>query len=375
MRVVCVDDEESSLQYLQRQLKKIHQADILATFTNPIEGKQFILEKDVDVVFLDIQMPQVSGIELAMQILREKPGIMIVFVTNYDVFTVDADALKLNAMDYLVKPVRFKRLHVTMKRIEKEMMAKKQDVVESLDVLRLKLIPSLAFEVEPNLYKPLQWRTTKTRELFLYLLQNSDVLVQKSSIIDLLWKEYDLEKAYALLYTTIYNIRKHLKPYCDHMVLHNQSDGYLLELNQVEIDIIKWETELAKLPGVNRSTVPTYEKVMAWNQGTYLSNYDYVWLEGERRRFDRLWVYTANQLAYYYTEERKLAKAIKWCNNIIERFPVIEEVHFNLMKLYVENGDFTLMMQQYNELNKVLRKELEGKPSEYIVEWYVSKLK
>lgn len=45
------------------------------------------------------------------------------------------------------------------------------------------------------------------------------------------------------------------------------------------------------------------------------------------------------------------------------------------MELYEKNGEFTLMMQQYDELNKQLRKNLEGKPSSYIIDWYVSKMK
>ena len=56
----------------------------------------------------------------------------------------------------------------------------------------------------------------------MYLLQNSNVLIEKSSLIELLWGDYDIEKSYALLYTTIYNVRKQLKQYHKHIKLTNR---------------------------------------------------------------------------------------------------------------------------------------------------------
>jgi len=373
MRVVCIDDEYLSLQYLERQLQKVNHVDVIGTFTNPIEGVRFIIQEDIDVAFLDIQMPQMSGMELAEQILKDKPELIIIFVTAYEDYAVDA--FQINAMDYLVKPVNLERLQITMERIERHMEARQLETGLSSNTLRIKVAPFLAFEVEPNVFKPLQWRTGKTQELFLYLLQNSNSIVEKSSMLDLLWNEYELDRAYALLYTTIYNIRQQLKPYEENIILHNRADGYLLELTDVEVDLVIWEEKLEQLSTIDESTIDLFEEVMHLNRGSYLASYDYIWLEGERHRLDQLWTYIANQLVAYYKKAGKITDAIQWCHAIIERFPTIEEVHFNLMKLYEANGDFTLMMQQYNELNKMLRKELETKPSNYIVEWYISKLK
>ncbi len=373
MQVVCIDDEHLSLDYLERQLQKVNNVEVTATFTNPLKGIRYILQEETDIVFLDIQMPQVSGVELAEQILAEKPEVIIIFVTAYEDFAVDA--FHLGVMDYLVKPVNLDRLQITMERIEKHMESRQLETVQSPKKLRIKVTPYLAFEVEPNMFEPLQWRTGKTQELFLYLLLNSNMLVEKSSIIDLLWGEYDLDRAYALLYTTIYNVRQQLKPYHEHIVLHNRADGYLLGLNDVEIDLVSWEEALGQLSSIDESTIDAYEEMMKINNGSDASTYDYIWLESERHRLDQLWAYKANQIVAYYMNVGKITDAIQWCYTILERFPTIEEVHFNLMKLYEANGDFTLMMQQYNELNKVMRQEVESKPSNYIVEWYISKLK
>jgi len=374
MRVVCVDDERLSLQFIEKQLEQIEDISIAAMFTNPLEAKEYILNEAIDTAFLDVQMPGLNGIQLAEQILEYKPDLNIVFVTAYDQYAVEA--FQLNALDYVIKPTKVERLHQTIKRVKTKLKdtANDRDLNEEDCPLRIKVSNYLAFEEKPNVFQPVSWRTSKSQELFIYLLHNRNRLVEKSAIIDLLWYDYDLEKAYALLYTTVYNTRKQLKKYRPNIQLYNRSDGYLLELRDVEIDLVQWENELLQLSKVNEMTIAEYERIMAWNEGPLLANTDYIWLEAERHRLDSLWIHMAMKIATYYKKNEQLSEAIHWFQRIIDRLPTLEEAHFNLMKLYEKNGEFTLMMQQYDELNKQLRKNLEGKPSSYIVDWYVSKM-
>lgn len=375
MRIVCVDDESLSLQFIEKQLEQIEGISIAAMFTNPLEAKEYILNEAIDTAFLDVQMPGINGIQLAEQILEYKPDINIVFITAYDQYAVEA--FQLNALDYVIKPTTVERLHETIKRVNEKLKdtANDRDSNQADWPLRIKISNYLAFEEKPNVFQPVSWRTSKSQELFIYLLHNRNRLVEKSAIVDLLWYDHDVEKAYALLYTTVYNTRKQLKKYRPNIKLYNRSDGYLLELQNVEIDLVQWENELLQLSKVNEMTIAEYERIMAWNEGPLLANTDYIWLEAERHRLDRLWIHMATKIATYYKEHNRLSEAIKWFQRIIDRLPTLEEAHFNLMKLYEKNGEFTLMMQQYDELNKQLRKNLEGKPSSYIIDWYVSKMK
>ena len=375
MRVVCVDDERLSLQFIEKQLEQIEGISIVAMFTNPLEAKEYILNEAIDTAFLDVQMPGINGIQLAEQILEYKPDINIVFITAYDQYAVEA--FQLNALDYVIKPTTVERLHKTLKRVKAKLKntANDKDSNQEDHSLRIKVSNYLAFEEKPNVFQPVSWRTSKSQELFIYLLHNRNRLVEKSAIVDLLWYDHDVEKAYALLYTTVYNTRKQLKKYRPNIKLYNRSDGYLLELQNVEIDLVQWENELLQLSKVNEMTIAEYERIMAWNEGPLLANTDYIWLEAERHRLDRLWIHMATKIATYYKEHNQLSEAIKWFQRIIDRLPTLEEAHFNLMELYEKNGEFTLMMQQYDELNKQLRKNLEGKPSSYIIDWYVSKMK
>lgn len=200
-------------------------------------------------------------------------------------------------------------------------------------------------------------------------------MIEKSAIIELLWTDYDLEKSYSLLYTTIYNIRRQMKPFHEHIVLHNHSYGYLLELKRVEVDQEMWLNELEGLSALDETSISEYERIMTAYEGPYFSNYDYTWLEAERYSTERKWLDVAKKLAVFYEEKGKLQDAIRWYHEILEIDPGIEAVHFQVMKLYEAKGDFTGMMQQYNALHRVWRKHFDVKPSEHIKEWYLEKLK
>lgn len=73
----------------------------------------------VDVVFLDIEMPGLNGIELAEKITEMNPNSSIVFVTAFDHFAIKA--FELNSLDYLLKPIQFERIQSTTKRLKKQM--------------------------------------------------------------------------------------------------------------------------------------------------------------------------------------------------------------------------------------------------------------
>jgi len=103
IQTILVDDEPDSLITIEEQLK-IHCKDvnILGTYTDPNEGLANILQKKPDVVFLDINMPKLNGIQLARKVAPE--GVKVVFLTAYKEYAFEA--IKLSAIDYLLKPLQ-----------------------------------------------------------------------------------------------------------------------------------------------------------------------------------------------------------------------------------------------------------------------------
>ena len=101
---LAIDDEYPATQIIKSFVAKIPDLELLNSFTKATEALQFINEVAVDILFLDIQMPDINGIEFS-QSLRRQPK--IIFTTAYDQYAVEG--FNLDAVDYLLKPFSFDR--------------------------------------------------------------------------------------------------------------------------------------------------------------------------------------------------------------------------------------------------------------------------
>jgi DNA-binding LytR/AlgR family response regulator len=115
LRVLVVDDERPALDELAYLLARDPRVGEVVTSDSATEGLRILREHDVDVVFLDIQMPGLTGLELAQVLARFRTPPPIVFVTAHEEHAVDA--FDLQAVDYVLKPVRADRLAEAVRRV------------------------------------------------------------------------------------------------------------------------------------------------------------------------------------------------------------------------------------------------------------------
>ncbi len=119
LRTIIVEDEELARNLLKSFLKGIENIEIIAECENGFEGVKMINELKPDLVFLDIQMPKITGFEM-LELLDHKP--QIIFATAYDQYALKA--FEFNAADYLLKPYSKERLieavEKVTERIQKE---------------------------------------------------------------------------------------------------------------------------------------------------------------------------------------------------------------------------------------------------------------
>lgn len=104
LRCIAIDDEPLALELLEDNISKVPFLQLLAGFNKPIEALQYLQSNEVDLVFIDIQMPGLTGLQL-IQSLPKKP--LFILVTAYEQFALQG--YELDVVDYLVKPVRFDR--------------------------------------------------------------------------------------------------------------------------------------------------------------------------------------------------------------------------------------------------------------------------
>ena len=115
LRVLVIDDERPALDELSFLLKRDPRVDDVLTTDSATEALRLLHDLEVDVVFLDIQMPGLNGLDLAQVLARFKSPPPIVFVTAHDEHAVEA--FDLRAVDYVLKPVREERLAEAVRRV------------------------------------------------------------------------------------------------------------------------------------------------------------------------------------------------------------------------------------------------------------------
>ena len=104
MKAVAIDDEPLALSVVECFSKRIRDLDLVATFTNSKEGLKYVIDNNIELLFLDINMPHLSGIELARMLPK---SVNVIFTTAYQDYALVG--FELQVVDYLLKPFSFER--------------------------------------------------------------------------------------------------------------------------------------------------------------------------------------------------------------------------------------------------------------------------
>jgi two-component system, LytTR family, response regulator LytT len=111
--VIAIDDEPLALQLVSGYIEKTPGLKLIGKFDNPLDASDFLTDATVDVIFVDIQMPDLSGIEFTR--LLEK-GPKIIFTTAYEKYALEG--YKLDIVDYLLKPFSYEEFLISVKKAQ-----------------------------------------------------------------------------------------------------------------------------------------------------------------------------------------------------------------------------------------------------------------
>ncbi|MGC9404057.1 two-component system response regulator BtsR [Vibrio genomosp. F10] len=188
LSALVIDDELLAREELSDLLEETGAVSVLDTASNAIEGLKKINQLKPDVVFLDIQMPQITGIEL-LGMLDPETMPYVVFVTAYDEYAIQA--FEDNAFDYLLKPVNPCRLDKTISRLQKHTNPIEQKIstiaprsleqVPCIGLNRIMIIPTLDVEFAYTDISGVHVQTqqqTATCQLTLKVLEEKTPLVR-----------------------------------------------------------------------------------------------------------------------------------------------------------------------------------------------------
>ncbi len=366
MRAIVVDDEPLALNHLADEIERLSKLEVIGKYRNPKIALEAIYREHPEVVFLDIEMPEMSGITMAELIAMRLPDVVIIFVTVNDEFVIKA--FEISALDYVLKPLREDRLVKTLERLQVSALAKK--IPETLqNTVKIHCFSSLQFEMPGRTPISVKWKTVKSQELFSYLLYKHGQPVRKTSLLEDLWPEIDWQRGVTHLYTAIYQIRKVLQSEQLPIELKSVDEGYLLQLNEGIIDIEEWENELNHLPHVTSENLNQHLRVFAIYRGDYLGDYDYIWAEREKKRLQEKWLQHADSITAYYIANHRVAEAVSLLLKVQQVLPREEKLYFDLMKLYDRLGDRFAVEKQYERLFDMLNSEMSLEPHSHVKEW------
>jgi DNA-binding LytR/AlgR family response regulator len=128
MKIKCliIDDEPLAINVIKNYIEQIEDLELINTFSNSIEGLNFLKNNTIDVIFLDINMPVLDGINFIKSL--ENPPLLII-TSAYDQFAIET--YELDVLDYLVKPIEFPRLMKAVNKINKRLSNSPKTAVEN----------------------------------------------------------------------------------------------------------------------------------------------------------------------------------------------------------------------------------------------------
>jgi DNA-binding LytR/AlgR family response regulator len=133
---IAIDDEPKALEVIERYCRKISLVSLKATFREPLKAMEFLHREKIDLMFLDINMPDITGMQLLPSL---SPRPLIIFTTAYSQYAVES--YELNALDYLLKPVTFERFLMAINKAAAALASKNTPGVEDDAVVFIKSGP------------------------------------------------------------------------------------------------------------------------------------------------------------------------------------------------------------------------------------------
>ena len=113
IKAIAVDDEPPALEILENYCRRTEKVELMKGFTSTSRALEYLEQFSADLIFLDINMPSISGLEFAKRIPQQS---MVIFTTSYTEYAVES--YSLNAVDYLLKPYTFARFQQAIEKAE-----------------------------------------------------------------------------------------------------------------------------------------------------------------------------------------------------------------------------------------------------------------
>ncbi|WP_084681202.1 response regulator [Desulfospira joergensenii] len=370
IRAILIDDDQLALKILAHELDRYPDIEVEGLFTDPLEALERIKKIKPDVVFLDINMPQLIGLDAASQIKDINPNTEIVFVTSHNQYAVDAFAV--DALDYLVKPISENRLAKTIQKISGKTQTldrRRNPLSQPGEILEIRCFGH--FQIQWKGKPPITWRSALTRELAAFLIQNRGKKMSKERILEELWPEDNPKTSVARLYSGMHYIRKALESYNIKRDMVELSGKYFIKLGPgIKPDTALFEEAVSKID--DHTDILTLEAMENLYTGEYLEEESWLWAYPERERINNLYTRFAIRLVEKYLDLLSYEKAEILLLKAFEKNPYEEQITSLLLQIYKKTNKKAKAAKHFAAYEDVLKNELGINAEENIRRLYAS---
>lgn len=353
---IVVDDENTALSRFERIASQDQRIVIDGKFLYAEDAVAFIKEHPIDIAFLDIEMPEISGLELAEKLMEIDPYIRVIFVTAYNQYALDA--FRAHAIGYLLKPLD------------------SAEFTEQIDLLSLRYVHRPKKGSKGPLFvrcfgrfsvfsddedaSAIRWKTAKAEELFALLIFFQGRAKSREGLIDTLWPELEPEKSANLFRVTCTYLRSTLaeKGFSD--ILIREFDGYKINTEMLDCDLFRFRLEVRSISSIEIERLNSLSKLYS---GEYLEGKLYDWAVGTRTHLESDFKRVQYCLADTYCTRGCDDAALEALERVLIYDPYDEETVIRIVNIKLRKGDYSSAVKTYRAFEKVLQEELGITPS------------
>ena len=249
MKIICVDDENLVLELVVRLCEELPQINEVVSFSSSPEALEYMKNNSADLALLDIEMPKMNGITLAVKIKELHPDISIVFLTGYSNYALEA--FKIHANGYIMKPIEKEKLVAEINH------ALSSKAVTSYPHIFAKTFGEFDLLIDG---KPLRFARSKSKELLAFLIDKQGAGVKRVVAFAALYEDELYDRKMQKSFNVIVHSLK--------TTLTENGIGEIFEMNSGELRINPTliDCDLYRLLQGDVQTINTY-------RGEYMVSY------------------------------------------------------------------------------------------------------
>ena len=364
IRIMLIDDEKPAIDELIFFLKDYSMNEI-RTYSNPALALKEIAEFHPHIIFVDIDMPQMSGLEFAEKIREFNDEISIIFVTAYSQYALEA--YKVHPEDYFLKPINEVYFHKTMRRILQKLQAS-IDTEKKENNVRVQCFGK--FEVYDGNGEQIKFATKKTRELFAYFLTKVDRVIYRDELLFQLFPGTNPEKALNNFYVSLHRLRKGLEQSNitkEDITITENGITYIREGVCPYVDLCRLVTK-TKLQ--EEQWLSMVQSRLEEYSNDLFPNLDFEWLDEEKKWLEVQVEALLLKLSLIYEQGEDYTNSEQILLRLLDINPDSTEAHEALLNLYQLTNNKSSYRGLYKKYVRLMEAEYGGSIEMGYVEFY-----